>query len=339
MRLLETDIRIDAAPQTVWSILDDIDRYPEWNETVPQIEGRTTVDGTLRILLVQPETPDLPLEPTILRIVGARELRWISYTPDPTLLSGEHIFILEPTDDGGCHLRHNEIFRGSLVDTMWPGISINGKAAYERMNRALKARAEAARDVPVAIHPSVDRGVVPHRPAVDGSTLRCLCPTDRVEVRIAAAVSHNHLCGCSKCWKPAGSLFAQTAVVPKDALEIAARADKLQVVDAAQAIRRHACTGCGAHLFGRVDDPDHHFYGVDFVHPELADDPPPAPRFAAFVSSIVETGTPASHMQSVRTRLRTLGLEPYDVFSPELMDVIAYHKVKMARSTERTGAA
>jgi hypothetical protein len=34
-------------------------------------------------------------------------------------------------------------------------------------------------------------------------------------------------------------------------------------------------------------------------------------------------------MQSVRNQLKTLALMPYDAFSPELMDVIAYHRVKM----------
>jgi uncharacterized protein YndB with AHSA1/START domain len=79
MQLLETEIEINASPQTVWSVLDDIGRYPEWNPTVPKISGKTTVDSVVELLLVQPNTPDLVLEPTIVRIVGARELRWISY--------------------------------------------------------------------------------------------------------------------------------------------------------------------------------------------------------------------------------------------------------------------
>jgi hypothetical protein len=56
----------------------------------------------------------------------------------------------------------------------------------------------------------------------------------------------------------------------------------------------------------------------------------PAPEFAAFVSSIIETGFPPSRMGEVRSRLKELGLEPYDCLSPALMDAIATHLAKAA---------
>ena len=84
------------------------------------------------------------------------------------------------------------------------------------------------------------------------------------------------------------------------------------------------CKGCNAHLFGRIENKDHAFYGLDFVHTELsADKGWSAPQFAAFVSSVIETGTPASKMADIRKELNTLGLPTYDVLSPELMDLIA----------------
>jgi S-(hydroxymethyl)glutathione synthase len=141
---------------------------------------------------------------------------------------------------------------------------------------------------------------------------------------------HNHLCGCSKCWKPAGALFAQVAVVPAGTLHVTANAEKLRVIDPSQSIRRHACRDCGVHLFGRVDDVDHHFYGVDFLHPELAIEAEvPPPEFAGFTSSLIEAGENPSHMKAIRKRLSELGVPPYDAFSPELMDIIAWHKVKI----------
>ncbi len=53
-----------------------------------------------------------------------------------------------------------------------------------------------------------------------------------------------------------------------------------------------------------------------------------APEFAAFVSSIIESGFPAARMGEVRGRLKELGLEPYDCLSPGLMDAIATHAAK-----------
>ena len=53
-----------------------------------------------------------------------------------------------------------------------------------------------------------------------------------------------------------------------------------------------------------------------------------APGFAAFVSSVIESGTPPSKMDDIRARLRELKLEPYDCLSPPLMDAIATHVAK-----------
>ena len=53
-----------------------------------------------------------------------------------------------------------------------------------------------------------------------------------------------------------------------------------------------------------------------------------APGFAAFVSSVIESGVNPSEMPAIRSRLKELGLEPYDCLSPALMDAIATHVAK-----------
>ena len=69
---------------------------------------------------------------------------------------------------------------------------------------------------------------------------------------------------------------------------------------------------------------------LDFVHTELSPQTGwSAPGFAAFVSSIIETGTPPEQMKDIRTRLRSIGLETYDCLSPNLMDVLATQVAKL----------
>jgi len=104
----------------------------------------------------------------------------------------------------------------------------------------------------IAIHPAVDKGMKPAAKDFAGGTLRCLCATDPVEVVISGQVAHNHVCGCTQCWKPKGALFAQIAVAPRDNVKVTKNADKLQVVNANALIVRHACRGCGAHMQGPV---------------------------------------------------------------------------------------
>ncbi|MBL9035329.1 MAG: S-(hydroxymethyl)glutathione synthase [Rhodospirillaceae bacterium] len=180
-----------------------------------------------------------------------------------------------------------------------------------------------------SIHPSVDNGVKPGSPNFAGGTLTCKCASNPVEVTIKSQTAHNHVCGCTKCWKPAGALFSMVAVVPRDKLSVTKNADKLKVVDPSATIQRHACKDCGVHMYGRIENTKHPFYGLDFVHTELSKEQGwSAPEFAAFVSSIIESGAPPSEMGAVRSRLKELGLEPYDCLSPPLMDAIATHVAK-----------
>jgi S-(hydroxymethyl)glutathione synthase len=181
----------------------------------------------------------------------------------------------------------------------------------------------------VKIHPSVDNGVKAGNPSYSGGTLKCKCTQDPVTVSIKSNVAFNHVCGCTKCWKPDGSTFALIAVVGRDKVTVTANNQKLKVVDSNAAIQRHACTSCGVHMYGRIENKSHPFHGLDFVHPERFDTNGwEEPRFAAFVSSIIESGTKPEAMDGIRARLRELKLEPYDCLSPPLMDLIAAHTAK-----------
>lgn len=182
----------------------------------------------------------------------------------------------------------------------------------------------------VTIHPSVDHGIKPAKPDFPGGTLHCRCPSDRVEVRVDGQTAHNHVCGCTKCWKPEGAAFSVIAVVGRDKVHVTAHEEKLHVVDPTAAIQRHACRECGAHMFGRIENTEHPFYGLDFVHTELSDEEGwSQPEFAAFVSSVIEGGGKRpEEMEKVRARLKELGLEPYDSLSPPLMDLISTHTAK-----------
>lgn len=179
------------------------------------------------------------------------------------------------------------------------------------------------------IHPAVNDGVRPGNPSFGGGTLTCQCASSPVTVSLKGNVAFDHVCGCSKCWKPQGALFSLVAVIPREKLSVTANENKLKIVDQSAPIQRHACTGCGVHMYGRIENKGHPFYGFDFVHPErFREQGWAAPEFAAFVSSIIETGFPPARMGEVRSRLEELGLDPYDCLSPALMDAIATHAAK-----------
>ncbi len=182
-----------------------------------------------------------------------------------------------------------------------------------------------------SLHPAIDNGLTSTQDDFTGGTLSCRCQTDPVQVTLSGQTAHNHACGCSKCWKPAGSLFSVVAVISRDNLSVTANENKLAIVDEAAAIQRHACQECGVHMYGRIENTGHPFFGLDFVHTELSDQAGwSAPEFAAFVSSIIEGGYPADGMNEIRSTLTDLGLPTYDCLSPALMDLIAAHTAKAA---------
>ncbi|KAL0935682.1 glutathione-dependent formaldehyde-activating enzyme [Colletotrichum truncatum] len=174
-----------------------------------------------------------------------------------------------------------------------------------------------------SLHPLIDNGITKGDANFPGGKLRCLCKSNPVEVTLGSNVAHNHACGCSKCWKPAGSLFSVVGVIPRDQLKVTANENKLAIIDNSAVILRYACKECGVHLYGRIEK-DHPFKGLDFVHTELSDSKGwQEPQFAAFVSSIIEQGFHPNGIDEVRRKFKSVGLETYDTLSPPLMDLIA----------------
>lgn len=186
------------------------------------------------------------------------------------------------------------------------------------------------------IHPKAAAPSSQDHAEFQGGTLRCHCADSPVVVQISAQSSHNHLCGCSQCWKPDGALFSQIAVVPREAVTVTENGDKLGLVDPSAVIHRYACRDCGVHLVGRIERKSHGFYGLDFIHTELSQEKGwSSLTFAAYVSSVIEAGFPPEQMPHLRRQLRALGLEPYDCLSPDLMDVISQHTYVQRRSEDK----
>lgn len=99
------------------------------------------------------------------------------------------------------------------------------------------------------------------------------------------------MCGCTKCWKPASATFSQVAVASRDTLSVTQNAGKLKIVDTNAPIQRYACAVYGTHMYGRIENRNHTFFGLDFIPMELSAAERSSPLdFAAFVSSIIESG-------------------------------------------------
>jgi S-(hydroxymethyl)glutathione synthase len=199
------------------------------------------------------------------------------------------------------------------------------RKSAKKAKKPARKKAASTRAPALALHPAIDRGFAKSpKKGFAGGKLTCNCTADAVVVEVASQSAHNHACGCTKCWKPQGAVFSVVAVAPTDKVRVVANEHKLRLVDENALILRYACRSCGAHMHGPVRREGHPFQGLTFIHTELSKDKGwSPPGFAAFVSSVIESGVPPSRMPAIRKRLKQLGLEPYDCLNPGLMDYLA----------------
>ncbi len=140
---LHSEIEIDAAPQAVWDVLTDLDKYEEWNPFVISAQGDIEVGEQLTNRLQPPGGKAMTFTPTVTEVTHAKSFEWLGHLGVPGLFDGRHRFELEPTPSGATRLTHSEQFSGILVRPLRKSLDGKTLQGFEAMNKALKARAEA----------------------------------------------------------------------------------------------------------------------------------------------------------------------------------------------------
>src|SRR5688572_28010554 len=138
---LVTEIIINAPPSTVWAVLMDFERYPEWNPFIVQIVGKAIVGERLSVRLQPPGTKGIRMRPTVLAVEPEREFRWKRTLAIPGVFSGEHRFYIEPHEAGSLFTQ-SECFSGLLVPLFRHSLDTDTRRGFEEMNRALLERSE-----------------------------------------------------------------------------------------------------------------------------------------------------------------------------------------------------
>ncbi|TDD25537.1 SRPBCC domain-containing protein [Nonomuraea diastatica] len=145
MHQIRTEIHIAASPEQVWKILCDFDAYPEWNPLVPRMRGAAVTGSRLSLpTALGPEAPSSCRCATVEDATPPRRLAWRTNMIARGVASSVHAFELSPDEDrGGTHVRHQETVTGAAAPLMWPMLR-RFEPVFERLNQALKSRAEAA---------------------------------------------------------------------------------------------------------------------------------------------------------------------------------------------------
>lgn len=141
---LHTQINIEAAPEVVWQVLTDLDRYPDWNPFIVSAEGRAEVGERLTNRMQPPGGKGITFKPTVTVVEPSVTFEWLGRLGLPGIFDGRHRFDLALTENGGTLVTHSEQLDGILVRLMRKSLDSETMAGFEAMNVALKARAEAA---------------------------------------------------------------------------------------------------------------------------------------------------------------------------------------------------
>ena len=149
MKTLYTDLEIAAPAERVWAILADLPAYPAWNPFIRRITGALEPGARLEVRLEPPGGMGATLRPTVLAADPGRELRWRGSLGVRGLFDAEHRFALEPAGAGRVRFVQEERFTGLLVPLLAKSLDRHTLPGFEAMNRALKARAEAAAPAPL----------------------------------------------------------------------------------------------------------------------------------------------------------------------------------------------
>ena len=142
-RRIHTEIDIDAAPEAVWSVLVDLDRYADWNPFVVSASGRVAIGERLVNRLQPPGGRAMTIKPSVTAVDTARLFEWLGHLGFRGLFDGRHRFELEPLPGGGTRFLHTEEFSGLLAGLLLLFIRDDTTAGFEAMNDALRGRAEA----------------------------------------------------------------------------------------------------------------------------------------------------------------------------------------------------
>ena len=147
MKLVRSEIEINAPAQKIWNIIIDFEHYPEWNTFTPRL-------GVKRIVVGEEFTLDCQM--TEKQLLKDEHEAFLVYEPEKYKISwgtsrtrgrpGIKSFrwqICEPLDDRRTHFINYEEFYGVLAPVVNLLYSKKLQRAYDRYCRALKKRAES----------------------------------------------------------------------------------------------------------------------------------------------------------------------------------------------------
>lgn len=138
MKVYRAATTIHAPTETIWTILTDAPRYPDWDPTVDRIEG--TIAPGQKLKAFSKLSPGRAFPVTVTEFVPNQKMTWSGGMP-LGLFKGERTFTLTEKSAGTVEFVLQEVFSGPLLPLIGRTIpDLTGP--FEQFAEGLKQHAE-----------------------------------------------------------------------------------------------------------------------------------------------------------------------------------------------------
>lgn len=139
MKVFSATTEINAAPETIWRILTDAEKYPDWDPGMVRLEGKVA-PGEKIVAHTKASSRAFPV--TVSDFEPNRKMVWSSGMP-LGLFKGSRTFSLEPQGSGSVKFKVEEVFTGVLLPLIGRTIP-DLNPVFADFAKGLKAQAEKA---------------------------------------------------------------------------------------------------------------------------------------------------------------------------------------------------
>jgi hypothetical protein len=114
MAVYRSTFPIAASAATIWNVLTDFERYPDWNPSLPSISGELRPGATVALTLGMPGRPSPKVKATLREVAVGRRLTWHGNAGADWLFAGDREFVIDEQPDGTVLFTHVEDVHGAL---------------------------------------------------------------------------------------------------------------------------------------------------------------------------------------------------------------------------------
>jgi len=139
---IEHRLGIRAPAEAIWSVIADIDAWPQWNPLYPKAEGALRIGGPLSLEVALPGQAPRALRPVIVDWVPNEQILWrLSLLGG--LIRSTRFLEIEKLAESASIFSNGEMFEGLLGPGAGRRLRGALRAGFAAMGEAVKERVEA----------------------------------------------------------------------------------------------------------------------------------------------------------------------------------------------------